>query len=188
MSQQDLLRTVVRTLERLKIDYMITGAIASSVQGEPRSTHDIDIVVDLPKTKVHALVAAFPPQAYHIDQEAVAEAVTAGGRADLVNTESGDKVVFWMLTDDPFDCSRFARRYRERALQTQIEVSSPEDTILMKLRWARMAGGSEKHFIDALRVYEVQYRKLDREYLRTWTLQLGIEAEMERLRAQAVTG
>jgi len=187
MSQQELLRTVVRTLERLDIGYIVTGAIASSVQGEPRSTHDIDIAVDLTETKVQTLLEAFPPQVYCIDQEAVTEAVTTGGRADLVNTESGDKVVFWILTDDPFDRSRFARRYRERALQTQIDVSSPEDTILMKLRWARMASGSEKHFIDALRVYEVQYRKLDQEYLRTWTLQLGLEAEMEKLRAQAVT-
>jgi hypothetical protein len=187
MSQQDLLRTVVRTLERLNISYMITGSIASSVQGEPRSTHDIDIVVDLPESKVHALVAAFPPQVYRIDQEAFTEAVTTGSIVNLINTESGDKVVFWMLTDDPFDRSRFARRYRAEVLRTQIEVSSPEDTILMKLRWARLAGGSEKHFIDALRVYEVQHKTLDQEYFREWTLKLGIEAEMETLRTQAVT-
>jgi len=40
-------------------------------------------------------------------------------------------------------------------MDTEIWVSSPEDTILAKLRWANLSGGSEKQFIDALRVYEV---------------------------------
>ncbi|NWG14519.1 MAG: hypothetical protein HXY20_13410 [Acidobacteria bacterium] len=57
MSQQESLKTVVRTLEELDIGYMVTGSIASSLQGEPRSTHDIDIVVNLPQKKAHALDA-----------------------------------------------------------------------------------------------------------------------------------
>jgi hypothetical protein len=69
----------------------------------------------------------------------------------------------------------------------RIPVSSPEDTILMKLPWAKLSGGSEKQFIDAVRVYEVQYEKLDREYLREWTLKLGLESEMKRLMAEAMT-
>ena len=35
MSQQELLDKVVPVLESLGIDYMITGSIASSIQGEP---------------------------------------------------------------------------------------------------------------------------------------------------------
>ena len=66
-----------------------------------------------------------------------------------------------------------------------VPISSPEDTILMKLRWAKMSGGSEKQFIDAVRVYEVQYANLDHEYLREWTLKLGVDNEMERLRQEA---
>lgn len=29
-----------------------------------------------------------------------------------------------------------------------MKVSSPEDTILMKLRWSELSGGSEKQYID----------------------------------------
>ena len=154
MSQQELLKTVACTLERLDIGYMVTGSIVSSLQGEPRSTHDIDIVVSLPPSKARALVAAFPPPVYYLDEDAVAEAIAAGGMVNLIDTESGDKVDFWLLTDDPFDRSRFARRCYEEVLGMRIAVSSPEDTILMKLRWAKMSGGSEKQFLDAVRVYE----------------------------------
>ncbi|MBD3672180.1 MAG: hypothetical protein HUJ26_01525 [Planctomycetaceae bacterium] len=42
MSQSELLKVVVETLQKLEVPYMITGSLASSAQGEPRSTHDID--------------------------------------------------------------------------------------------------------------------------------------------------
>jgi predicted nucleotidyltransferase len=45
MSQSELLKKVVKTLEGAGIEYMATGSVASSMQGEPRSTHDIDLVV-----------------------------------------------------------------------------------------------------------------------------------------------
>lgn len=64
-------------------------------------------------------------------------------------------------------------------------VSRPEDTILAKLRWAKLSGGSEKHFIDALRVYEVQYQKLDLTYLEQWVKKLQIESLWNRLKNEA---
>jgi hypothetical protein len=185
MSQQELLAKVVRTLDRLDIAYMVTGSIASSIQGEPRSTHDIDVVVNLHRAKVDDLAAAFPPPDYYFSQESILEAISASGMVNLIDTTSGDKVDFWLLTEAPFDISRFARRYYEVILGMRLSVSSPEDTILMKLHWAKMSGGSEKQMTDAVRVYEVQYPKLDHNYMREWTNKLGIEQEMERLRMEA---
>jgi hypothetical protein len=187
MSQQELLAKVVHALERLGIECMVTGSVVSSMQGDPRSTHDIDIVVNLPQSKSRELAESFPPPDYYLDQAAIVEAIAAKGMVNLIDMISGDKVDFWLLTDTPFDISRFARRYYEELLGMRIQVSSPEDTILMKLRWAKLSGGSEKQFIDAVRVYEVQYEKLDRGYLREWTLKLGLESEMKRLIAEAKT-
>jgi len=164
---------------------MVTGSIASSIQGEPRSTHDIDVVVNLPRSKASDLAAAFPPPNYYFSQESILEAISAKGMVNLIDTTSGDKVDFWLLTETPFDISRFGRRYHEELLGMRLAVSSPEDTILMKLHWAKMSGGSEKQITDAVRVYEVQYQKLDHNYMREWTKKLGIELEMDRLRAEA---
>lgn len=60
MPQQELLKQVVQTLDLLDIDYMVTGSIASSMQGEPRLTHDIDLVVHLSAAQVPQLLQAFP--------------------------------------------------------------------------------------------------------------------------------
>lgn len=59
MSQQELLTTLIATLERGGIEYMLKGSLVSSLQGEPRSTHHIDIVVSLELADVSQLLSAF---------------------------------------------------------------------------------------------------------------------------------
>ena len=185
MSQQDLLKRVVAALERIGIDYMITGSIASSLQGEPRATHDMDIVVELDESSVPALLAALPTPEFYHDESAVRQAVRDRTGFNVIETTEGDKVDFWLLTDDPFDQSRFARKYDEQVFGTRLKVSAPEDTILQKLRWAALAGGSEKLYGDALAVYEVQHARLDQNYLAKWAKLLGAESQLARIRREA---
>lgn len=167
---------------------MITGSVASSLQGEPRATHDIDVVVAVPADAAPVaagLKAAFPEPDFYLDEVAVRDAIVARGMFNLIDTREGDKVDFWLLTDDAFDRARFGRRYVERFQDARLSVSRPEDTILMKLRWAAMLGGSEKQFVDALRVYEVQHGRLDEAYLERWAATLGVADSLTRLRAEA---
>jgi len=90
-----------------------------------------------------------------------------------------------LLTDEAYDQSRFSRKYSEDFEGIKIQVSSPEDTILAKLRWAKLSGGSEKQFIDALRVYEIQYGKLDKDYMEYWAKELSIKSLWEQLKNNA---
>ena len=177
----------METLRSLKIDYMVSGSIVSSLQGEPRATHDIDIVVAVPPSSAKDLAAAFPAPGYYLSEESIVEALDSRGMFNLIDVDSGDTIDFWILTDRQFDVSRFHRKYVERVMGMQIAVSAPEDTILMKLLWARESGGSEKQFTDALRVFEVQYRKLDVEYLRDWARRLDIYSLLEKLEEEADT-
>ena len=185
MSQQELLKKVADVLRDLGIDYMVSGSLVSSLQGEPRSTHDVDIVVAIRHSSAKPLAAAFPPPDYYLTEESILDALRTNGLFNLIDVNSGDKVDFWMLTDQPFDVSRFKRKRIEDVLGTRIFVSAPEDTILMKLHWGKESGGSDKHIIDALRVYEVQYGLLDLEYLRNWARTLGVSSLLDRIEEQA---
>lgn len=71
MSQQKLLKKVIQVLDQIGIQYMITGSVASNLQGEPRPTHDIDMVVDVPKSKAHELAENFPSPDFYLDEENV---------------------------------------------------------------------------------------------------------------------
>lgn len=75
MSQPDLLRRIAQSLAAAGIEYMITGSIASSLQGEPRATHDIDLVVSIDASAISALRASFPPPRFYLDETAIREAI-----------------------------------------------------------------------------------------------------------------
>lgn len=164
---------------------MITGSIASSLQGEPRATHDIDLVVRIDHSQVKALAEAFPHPAFYVEESAVRDAVTERGMFNILEASEGDKIDFWILTDSPFDRSRFARRRLETVFGIAIQVSSPEDTILAKLWWATLSGGSEKYFVDAMRVYEVQAGALDIAYLERWADELSVRPLWDRILREA---
>lgn len=185
MSQPELLRYTVGVLEGASIPYMVTGSTVSSMQGRPRSTHDIDIVVGIRPSAVEAIVQAFPSPRFYLEPQSIHEALPQFGMFNVMECETGDKIDFWILKPDPFELSMFHRRYRERGAGVEMYVSQPEDTILSKLRWAKLSGGSEKQLGDCIAVYEVNITNLDMAYMHEWAKELGVEALLERVRGEA---
>lgn len=53
---------VARQLERQGIPYLVGGSLASSVHGEPRSTLDVDMVIDLRPEHVQAFGESLHPR------------------------------------------------------------------------------------------------------------------------------
>lgn len=185
MPEQSLLKRVVEALDAAGVSYMLSGSLASSLQGEPRATHDIDLVVDIRLADVPGVVAALAGPNVYLDEYAVAEAVRRRSMFNLLDSTSGDKVDFWLLKDEEFDRERFARRVEVEALGLRLSVSTPEDTILMKLRWAAQAGGSEKQSNDARGVYEFQGDVLDAAYLDKWAETLAVSAALAEIRSRS---
>lgn len=185
MSQQELLVDVATTLRKLEVLFMLTGSHASSLQGEARATHDIDFVVQLTGEAAQRLVQAFAAERYYLSEAAVHDAIRSQRMFNLLETTTGEKVDFWILTDQPFDQSRFARRQSFDLGGVTIDVSSPEDTILMKLAWCRESGGSEKQFQDVLHIYELQHDRLDTDYLEHWAGELQVEELWRRVLDEA---
>ena len=185
MSQQALLTRIVEALDGASIPYMLTGSLASSLQGEPRATHDIDLVIDIAPGDVARTTGALSAPEVYLDELAVGDATRRRTMFNLIDSSSGDEADFWLLTDDAFDRERFARRVSVEALGLEVDVSAPEDTILMKLRWSAQAGGSEKQLGDALRVYELQAGSLDEGYLDEWAARLEVAAALADIRREA---
>jgi hypothetical protein len=183
--QPELLKEVLGLLKENHIDYMVSGSIVSSIQGEPRATHDVDIVVNLNVSAIPSLIDAFQPPRYYLSDTSIEEAIHHKSMFNLLDTTEGDKVDFWILTHEAFDQSRFSRKTEQEIFGIKMKVSTPEDTILMKLKWANLSGGSEKQFTDALRVFEVQYDTLNFSYIDKWIGYLEVSGLYERLKGQA---
>lgn len=181
MSQRELLTDVIRTLRKPGIEFMLSGSHASSLQGEARATHDIDLVTKLTLQDVEPLFSAFQDDRFYLSKSAMIDAIQARGMFNLLETSMGENVDFWVLTDSPFDQSRFQRRQPIDIGEEIVEVSSPEDTILMKLLWCKLSGGSEKQIHDVLMIYELQWDLLDLSYLQKWVTELDLKNLWQRI-------
>ena len=60
--------------EQVQVGYFLGGSLASSLQGEPRSTNDIDFVVDLRLSQVEPLAQTLGDD-FDVDVESLKEAV-----------------------------------------------------------------------------------------------------------------
>ena len=122
---------------------------------------------------------------YYLSEESIEDAIKHESMFNLLDTTEGDKIDFWILTEKPFDKSRFERKQEENVFGVKMKISAAEDTILAKLLWSKLSGGSEKQFTDALRVYEIQYLNLDLNYLEDWVNRLEIDQIWQHLKNNA---
>jgi len=86
-------------------------------------------------------------------------------------------VELFRLSDDSFDKQRFQRRQLYEAAGRRLYFPTPEDVIIMKLRWAR-----QKDIADVLSVMSVKRGKLDWAYVEKWCRQHGTLAKLEEIR------
>lgn len=181
MEPYDLLGTLVRTLELLQLDYLVTGSMATIAYGEPRLTNDLDIVVALPMERVESFCAAFPEEDFYLSRDAVREAVLNRRQFDIIHFASGLKVDVIIPADDDFERSR-RRRAKALAIGPDWEARfvSPEDVILRKLQYFR-EGGSEKHLRDIAGVFKIQGARLDLDYITEWAEPLGVSEIWQEL-------
>ncbi|MCM2374564.1 hypothetical protein [Aporhodopirellula aestuarii] len=59
MTETELLVDCLCRLETAGIDYMLVGSMAGNYWGVPRSTRDIDFVIEYDETQVDSIVEAF---------------------------------------------------------------------------------------------------------------------------------
>lgn len=176
-----------RSLEELGIPYFLGGSFASSVWGEPRSTNDLDFVIELSRDQIPKFVARFAPS-FYVDRSAVEEAVAARASFNVIENQSVDKIDFFILTADPFRRSAMARRLRVVVAPPDgvLYVPTAEDCVLQKLDWYEAAGRiSDRQWRDVLGILKVQSRALDRAYLTRWSFTLGLSGLLREALRQA---
>ncbi|MCD6052597.1 MAG: hypothetical protein K0Q55_4015, partial [Verrucomicrobia bacterium] len=173
MNEQDLLLDCLKRLNGCGCVYMLTGSMASNAWGIPRSTHDLDLVIQLPPSQVGKFVAAFQGPDYHLDEAMIRSAYQPPHQFNLLHIPSALKADFWMLRPDPFEQEMFQRRVRDKWMGETIWLATPEDVILHKLFWNKMSP-SDRQLGDVVGVVAVQGSKLDQTYMRAWAEKLGV--------------
>ena len=180
----DIALKVARALTAVEADYFLGGSLASSLQGEPRATNDIDFVIALPLGKVGELAAALGPE-FEVDIDTLRDAVLRASCANAFYLPFVTKIDFFGRGYEPFDESEFSRRRTTIVSATgeSLVVKSPEDTVLRKLLWFREGGEvSEKQWRDIVSVLQISGDKMDQTYLDAWAARLNVSGLLERAR------
>jgi hypothetical protein len=183
----DVALCVARAVETAGGVYFVGGSLASSLQGEPRSTNDVDIVIAVPLGHISKFVDALGPD-FEVDVEMLRHALLHGGSCNIFFLPTVMKVDLFAVGPSPYDEVEFSRR-RSVAVRPTGEVlvvKSPEDTVLRKLLWYREGGFvSDRQWRDVVEVLRVSSAAMDHDFLEDWARRLGILELLERARGES---
>ena len=193
--QPDLLTAltpVIAALSDLGVPYFVGGSVASSLYGMPRSTLDVDLVVELSEEHVAGLVERLGTE-YYLSEDAIREAVRAHSSFNLIHLATMLKVDVFVKKTRAFDQEVFRHLRDESVDLTDTGVTlllpTPEDIILAKLEWYRLGNEiSERQWSDILGVLKVQATTLDLDYLHHWAAELGVSDLLKRALNEASLG
>jgi hypothetical protein len=178
--EEQALLGVVRLLEALTIPYMVVGSLASSHHGRPRSTHDVDVVIDPTEASLAALVQRLTDSGFYVNDGRAREALASRRQFNVIDVESASKVDLIVCKDRPFSREELRRSYpADLSEGVRCELATAEDTVVSKLEWARKSGESEKQLRDVAGILDVR-ADLDRDYVARWAEELGVTDLWER--------
>lgn len=181
MSLGDYLRALVGILEDAGVPYMVAGSVASAVHGEPRSTQDVDLIVELDSASLGRLLALLPEDRFYVSADAAREALRRRGQFNVIDMDTGWKADLILRKSRPFSVEEFSRRATRVAFGVTLNIASAEDVVLAKLEWAARSGGSERQLRDVRGILAAPGQNLDRVYLERWAQELGVADVLGKL-------
>ncbi|MBI5507038.1 MAG: hypothetical protein HY899_19800 [Deltaproteobacteria bacterium] len=175
----------VRRLGDLGIRYIVTGSVASIAYGEARLTHDVDIVVEIPREDVGRLPAAFPADEFYLPpREVITIEVTRAqrGHFNIIHHETGFQADIYPCGHDPLSAWGLRNARTVVVEGCEVRFASPEYVILRKLEYYR-EGGSEKHLRDIEGILAVSGDLVNVDEIETRAELLGVRPQWEALLA-----
>lgn len=179
-------RLVLDALNAAGVDYLIGGAVALWAWGEPRTTADLDLVIDLSVESMAALSSELEQRAMLVPVDIMLDLLIED-RADLpinaIHMTSGYKAEMFLFK--PGDALRESGLRRRRLVDLgpalgEVYVDSPEDLILNKLRFYRISQQT-KHVRDIASIVLNQAEALDLAYIERWAQTLNLSDEWQAI-------
>lgn len=174
----EVLALVGKPLVDSGLRWLVGGSVASSFHGVPRSTLDVDLVVDFPESAVDQLAREWSPR-FLVDPEMIRDAIRRGATCNLIHLESALKVGLFVGVEDPWIRQELQSPdlvpMRIGDSELVVPFARAEDVLLHKLRWFLDGGSqSDRQWGDCLGIVRARGEDLDRAHLERWSAHLRI--------------
>ncbi len=176
MNELDILKDVSTKLEKSGINYMLSGSLAMSYYAQPRLTRDIDIVLELSSIFTNKFCGLFRDE-YMVTEEMVNEAITHQSMFNIIHNQAIIKVDFIIRKNSKYRKTEFERRRKIKIGDFSTYIVSIEDLVISKLDWLKESG-SELQKRDVKNLLNCKY---DREYVKLWTEELGLDKTLREI-------
>jgi len=176
-----LLDVIVTALDAIGIAHMVVGSFASTFHGEPRTTQDLDLVIDPTGQQLEQLLAALHPDRFYVDSEVARDALRRRTMFNIIEMSTAWKLDLVIRKARPFSVEEMRRREAVTILDVAVKIATAEDTIISKLEWSK-ASSSERQLEDVAGILRVRAENLDLSYIRHWVDELGLDAQWQRAR------
>lgn len=188
MPEADPVLLFVTQLNALGIKYMVTGSVASIAYGEPRLTHDIDVVVELDRAQAGLLILAFRAPEYYcppIDIIRIELERECGGHFNIIHEGTGFKADMYPVGHDSWSAWGLSRSRVFSLGGVAMRLAPPEYVIVRKLEYFQ-EGGAEKHIRDIRSILRVSGELLDIGELERWIHDRHVEQGWQRVHELAL--
>ena len=168
MQNLNLFSLYTDLLNKKKIDYFVTGSVASIVYGEPRLTHDIDLVLNLLEDQVDLFMAAFPADQFYCPPKEVIKVElrrNLRGHLNLIHHETGFKADIYLTGDEELQSWAMKNSKEIEFEESIILVAPPEYVIIKKLEFYK-EGKAQKHISDINSILANSKELIDFDYLK----------------------
>jgi len=184
---RSLVDTFVSRLEKLEISYVVTGAVASIIYGEPRLTNDVDLIMMMKTEDIGRFVQAFPSAEFYCPPVEVLKIEIRRphrGHFNLIHHDTGTKADIYLAGEDELHRWALSKRRDMVVEGERVRVAPPEYVIVRKLESYR-EGGSEKHLRDIAGMLELSSQEIDFKQLDDFVQRYGLEKEWAKAKAMA---
>jgi hypothetical protein len=160
---------------------MVTGAVAAIVYGEPRLTHDIDVVVALTPAEVPSIIREFPVSDFYVPPiDAIQAEIKRAqhGHFNVIHRATSLKADFYPVGQDPLHEWAMGHRTSIPLSDELVQVAPAEYVVIRKLEYYR-DGGSDRHLRDIRSMLRVHADRIDTSFIAAQVDRAGLRSEWQ---------
>ncbi len=176
MPENNLFFIFLERIEKSGIEYFIGGSVASIVYGEPRLTHDIDLIMHIHKSEVKKILLNFPDDQFYLPpEESMISEISLGekGHFNIIHNSTGFKADIYFVGNDLLHKWALENKRIIKFMEMNLPIAPPEYIIIKKLIFYN-EGKSIKHIDDIRGILRESSELINYETLTTFLTKYNV--------------